>query len=293
MSSFNAKQIEQLLKPINSTRVLSDGKGFSHVSQQDILAHLTRIFGFGNFDIDVEQVELVFETEQTDPKTGALTNRFDVCYKALVRLTIRNEDGNYVCHFENGSMETARNQSRGDAHDLAYKSAISLSIKRAAIALGDQFGLSLYNKGQMSALVKNTLVGITSDTIPADVQEGVPQQVSLGNDEKDDQTPASTKLAKVVPIAKAVEVPEPVVIATADTEKPLAVAQFASGDLLRSVYQSIQEATTLEELRRIWTQNFEVLDIGFAMKSGDSSWLAILRTEIELRRVIIEGNPNE
>jgi hypothetical protein len=78
-----------------------------------------------------------------------------------MRLTIRDEHGKEVCHYEDGSTATAQNQTLGDAHDLAMKSAISLAKKRAAINLGDQFGLSLYNKGQMSALVKGTLVRVT------------------------------------------------------------------------------------------------------------------------------------
>src|SRR5699024_8042732 len=89
------------------------------------------------------------------------------------------------CHFENGSTATAQNQTLGDGHDLAYKSAISLSVKRAAIALGDGFGLSLYNKGQMSALVMDTLVHPVAPSDSEDVQDGVEQQVSLGNDEVD------------------------------------------------------------------------------------------------------------
>lgn len=59
----------------------------------------------------------------------------------------------------------------------------SLSIKRAAIALGDQFGLSLYNKGQIDPLVIRTLVGVPE--IQEDLQADIPQQVSLGNDEID------------------------------------------------------------------------------------------------------------
>ena len=179
---FNAKQVDQLLKPINPKRVLRDGKGHAHVSQQDILAHLIRVFGFGNFDIDVVSVEPIFEHPRMngDKPTG----RFDVCYRALVRLTVRDEEGN-TCHFENGSTATAQNQTLGDGHDLAYKSAISLSVKRAAIALGDGFGLSLYNKGQMTALVMDTLVHPVAPSDSEDVQEGVAQQVSLGNDEVD------------------------------------------------------------------------------------------------------------
>jgi hypothetical protein len=182
--TFTPEQVSQLLKPINNARVLADGKGHAHVSQQDILAHLIRVFGFGGFDIEVLAVECVFEQGRTpEPVT-----RYDVCYRALVRLTVKDASGTAVCTYENGSTATAQNQSRGDAHDLAYKSAISLSVKRAAIALGDQFGLSLYNKGQRTALVMGTMVG--SPTVEArmtshDVQDGVAQQVAMGNDEAD------------------------------------------------------------------------------------------------------------
>jgi hypothetical protein len=184
---LNEKQIKQLLQPINPKRVLRDGKGNAHVAQQDVTAHLTRIFGFGNWSKDVLSVELVFEEPRL--KDGKPTGRWDVCYKALVRLEINDEHGNFLTAFEDGSMGTALNQTRGDAHDLAYKSAISLSTKRAAKDLGDQFGLSLYNKGQMTALVGATLVGLPDEV--EEVQSHVEQQVSMGNDEIDrDPDPA-------------------------------------------------------------------------------------------------------
>lgn len=185
---LTSQQVRQLLKPIAPQRVLKDGKNHSHVSQQDVLAHLIRVFGFGNFDTDVIRAELVFEENSLDKKTGEPNPaRWDVCYRAMVRLTIRDPDGNELCHYENGSTATAQNQTRGDAHDLAFKSSISLSVKRAAIALGDQMGLSLYNKGQMSALVRGTLVmpDTKTDDAPEDMQDGVEKQVSLGNDEID------------------------------------------------------------------------------------------------------------
>ena len=265
---FSQAQIEQLLRPINPVRVLTDGKGFSHVSQQDILAHLTRIFGFGNFDIDVLNVELVFEHDRGQ-------DRFDVCYKAQVRLTVRNEYGNKVCHFENGSMETSQNQKRGDGHDLAYKSAISLSIKRAAIALGDQFGLSLYNKGQMSALVRSTLVGLPL-TEPVDVQEGVSKQVSLGNDETEAEVPNTPVIAPVV----AIQPPKPVegVVTSTDAVK-------APAGLLPATYEAIKEATELDPLRAIWVRNANYLDEQF--NAGGDIWT--LRILIERRKAEIEG----
>ena len=186
---FTRAQVDQLLQPINTRRVLRDGKGHSHVSQQDVLAHLIRVFGFGNWDVDVLSTECVFEMERL--KDGQPTGRWDVCYRAMARLTIRNPEGEEICHYEDGSTATAENQKRGDAHDLAYKSAISLSKKRAAIHLGDQFGLSLYNKGQTKPLVMATYVLPDGEAAGKDVQEGVEQQVSLGNDEIEHDLDAS------------------------------------------------------------------------------------------------------
>lgn len=186
MSALTEQQITQLLQPINPRRVLRDAKGHSHVSQQDILAHLIRVFGFGSFDIDVLDSTCVFEDQHVGKDGKARQGRFDVCYRALVRLTIRGPGGETLCHLENGSTATAQNQTRGDAHDLAYKSAISLSVKRAAIALGDQFGLALYNKGQTAALVMGTLVHAPEGSeADGDIQSDVPEQVALGNDEQD------------------------------------------------------------------------------------------------------------
>lgn len=270
---FTPEQITQLLRPINSSRVLSDGKGFSHVSQQDILAHLTRIFGFGNFDIDVKNVELVFEHER--PSGG----RFDVCYKALVRLTIRDQHGNEICHFENGSMETSQNQTRGDGHDLAYKSAISLSVKRAAIALGDQFGLSLYNKGQKEALVRAVLVP-SQGTQTTDVQEGVPQQVSLGNDEKE----ATVEVAQIIPNTKPIKAkPQEVKV---NEETP-----GASVGLLKVALSIIHNATTLDQLRNVFTQNAKHLNQLFETEPGK---FITLSQEIDVVRARIgkEETPN-
>ena len=55
---------------------------------------------------------------------------------------------------------------RGDAHDMAIKTAETQALKRAAINLGDQFGLSLYKKGSTGPLVRK-IVGF----VPAE-QDG-------------------------------------------------------------------------------------------------------------------------
>jgi hypothetical protein len=187
---FTPTQVEQLLRPINQRRVLRDGKGHSHVSQQDVTAHLIRMLGFGGFDVEIHGPHLIFESERTN-NAGEPTGRWDVCYRAMCRLIVKDPDGEEIAHYEDGSTATAQNQTRGDAHDLAYKSAISLSKKRAAINLGDQFGLSLYNKGQLEALVMGTLVRPEGEADgERDIQQGVSQQVSLGNDEVDHEPAA-------------------------------------------------------------------------------------------------------
>ena len=48
--------------------------------------------------------------------------------------------------------------SRGDAHDNAVKTAESQALKRMAINMGTQFGLSLYRDGQIEDVVRLTLV---------------------------------------------------------------------------------------------------------------------------------------
>src|SRR5206468_12576286 len=79
----------------------------------------------------------------------------------------------------------------GDAHDFAAKNAVSYALKRCATDLGDQFGLSLYNKGQLAPLVAGTLVKGTASLIPADqpdMEKDVPQQVDLGEERVDTAT---------------------------------------------------------------------------------------------------------
>lgn len=239
---FTRDQVDKLLLPIGTNRVLRDPKGNSHVSQQDVIAHLNRMFGFGNFDTDIIKVELVFEapTAKRGNNGQPIPDRWDVCYRALVRLTIRDEHGNEICHYENGSTATAQNQARGDAHDLAYKSAISLSVKRAAINLGDQFGLSLYNKGQTSALVKVTLVMPEGETSETDVQKDVEQQVSLGNDEIDSDLVGASPdgdsgwLAEITRAISAATTPE-ALLAVGD----IIDARLATGQLSRVDYEAV------------------------------------------------------
>lgn len=229
MNQLTVAQVKQLLAPIRPVRVLQDPRNNSHVSQQDVTAHLTRIFGFGNFDTQIVSLDLVFEAERANKETGVLTGRWDCCYRCRFRLTIKNPDGTVLATYEDASCGDAQNQNRQDAHDLAMKSAISVAKKRCTINLGDQFGLSLYNKGQMEALVRGTLVlpdGWQDEVAKADVQEGIQQQVSMGTDET--EKPADPDEAQVAAIAASLGATVVTEEKPTDTEQAVARARKAA-----------------------------------------------------------------
>ena len=186
---LNSEQVAQLLKPIKPSRVLQ-ANGQSHVPAYDVAAHLTRILGFGGWETDLLGTTLLFETsERRQRKTQNGVVEYEVWtvgYSATVRLTVKDPTGAVVAHWENGAAGDAVNQpSRADAHHLALTTAISTAMKRcAAFGLGDQFGLSLYNKGSLKPLLGLTLVGPLEASAAVDPESHVEKPQSLGNDER-------------------------------------------------------------------------------------------------------------
>lgn len=190
--SFTREQVEQLLRAINPKRVLRN-EGQSHVAQQDIRAHLTRIFGFDGWDKEILELRCVRDQWITVPAKEKRPAREvpAVTYLCRLRLTIRDPSGAVAKVSEDVGTGTSPNlPGYGDAHDFAAKNAVSYALKRCAVDLGDQFGLSLYNKGQTSALVGRTLVMPGGGDPAGDVEADVPQQVSMGDNE-DAPSPAS------------------------------------------------------------------------------------------------------
>ena len=150
---MNKAQYEQLLKPLNPSRVSSrDGMGgrkLAYLEAWDVKAHLIRIFGFGGWNWTVNTAELAFE-EKTDKGT------WSVGYKVIGTLTIPCLE---FCSYTEASVGSAFLPQRGEAHDMAIKTGESDALKRAAINLGTQFGLSLYNNGSYADVVMATLDG--------------------------------------------------------------------------------------------------------------------------------------
>lgn len=161
-------QIGQLLKPVNVARVRRKD-GNSYMEAHDIKAHLTRVFGFGNYDSEVFDLHLMYERPGKNKRGD---DAISVGYRAGVRLTVRGPDGATLATFTEYAAAGAPNyplSKLADAHDMAMKSAASYALKRCAIHLGDQFGLSLYNNGSTGAFVGGTLVGAERPDAPDDV----------------------------------------------------------------------------------------------------------------------------
>jgi len=155
-------QVERLVKAIDPAHV-ENKRGLSYMAQHEARAELTRIFGYGNWDSRVEEMILIYETkiEKGDPQYPAKGDGkpyYVACYRAGVRLRIRDYHGNPVCEFlEYHAEENAPLPNRGEAHAMAMTSVESYALRRAALGLGDRLGLGLYDKGSQTALVRGTL----------------------------------------------------------------------------------------------------------------------------------------
>ena len=87
-------QIQRLMRGIDPNHI-DKKRNLSYMAQHEVRAELTRIFGVGNWDSQVVNLERLWEdTYEKDGKTY-----YRVCYAASVRLTIRDYWGNQVCQF--------------------------------------------------------------------------------------------------------------------------------------------------------------------------------------------------
>lgn len=146
---LNKQQYDQLLKPLNESRVAKRGQAgrqLSYLEAWDVKAHLIRIFGFGGWSADVQESVLAFEDKNEK-------GQWNVGYKVVLRLTIPTLN----CTYTEAAVGAANLPQRGEAHDMAIKTAESDALKRAAINLGTQFGLSLYQNGSLRDVVVQTL----------------------------------------------------------------------------------------------------------------------------------------
>lgn len=165
MARINLQQFNFLMARIKSVRIAKrklGNKQFSYLESWDVRAHLIRIFGFGNFDAEVLDSNLIGVYDYVTKRDGNEVPMVEVMWQVTFALTIRDENGDQLCRYVEtavGSATKGRDGAGlGDIHDNAVKSATSDALKRCAINMGTQFGLSLYNSGQESDVVTNTLI---------------------------------------------------------------------------------------------------------------------------------------
>lgn len=153
MKGLTRTQIQRLMRGIDPTHV-DRKRGLAYMAQHEVRAELTRIFGYGNWDSQVEAMDRMWEESyEKDGKTY-----YRICYRAAVRLTIRDYWGNTVCSFVEYHAEANSGlPDRGEAEAMAITSVESYALRRAALGLGDRLGLGLYNDGKIDPLVRGTL----------------------------------------------------------------------------------------------------------------------------------------
>jgi hypothetical protein len=143
-----------LMSPLNPARV-SKRDNMSYLEAWDVKASLIKVFGFGGFSSELIESEILDYREQPQRNNPAKMN-WKVTAKAVVRLTIHQTGAVYTEAAIAGSMQPDITESM----DMAIKSAESDALKRAAIFLGTQFGLSLYSNGRTGDVVQRVFAPV-------------------------------------------------------------------------------------------------------------------------------------
>jgi len=170
----------------------------SHLEAWDVRRQLIRIFGFDGFTVETQALDLVHENpnpnyrkkNKAGEEYGPTYTAWTIVYRAQVRLTVKATDGRPLTVFEDAAAGDAVNQpSVGDAHDLAMKTALSQALKRCAVNLGDQFGLSLYNDGSQDAVVMRSLAYMGEPVAESEDTEVRPEPTPQGTTTPDPEPP--------------------------------------------------------------------------------------------------------
>jgi recombination DNA repair RAD52 pathway protein len=167
------KQVRTLVANLNPQRIAkrSGGRGaqLSYLEAYDVKATLIRVFGFGEFSAETTENRIV-DARQVAGKNGA--ENWNITVMTTVRLEIFQTGAVFI----ESAAHTATNSNYGEALDMAIKTSSSDALKRCAIYLGTQFGLSLYDNGATNDVVR-VVMAPTQTWPPANPnQEQQPQR---------------------------------------------------------------------------------------------------------------------
>lgn len=197
--TLTSEQYGSLMADLNPRRVASrsqSGSKLSYLEAWDVRAALIRNFGFGGFSVETLHSE-VYMLERDVPKSsGSGTTAFRATTIAHVQLKIAQFGAVYsevASSSQSGSVP-------GDVIDFALKTAVSDAMKRCAINLGTQFGLSLYRKGSTKDVIVRVVqpdqasfsfvptADLTPDDVAADIATGTVDPDRANGVESEDPT---------------------------------------------------------------------------------------------------------
>ena len=144
-------QLWYLLENLNPGQVAHRRQGSTNLSYMEawaIKATLIRVFGFGGYSSECISDELI-KAEQVPQSSNKDKFNWKVTYKATVRLTIHQTGAVY----QESAIADGSLPDFTESADAALKSAESDALKRCAIFLGTQFGLSLYDNASLMDVI--------------------------------------------------------------------------------------------------------------------------------------------
>lgn len=144
---FNKNQIEVLNKELDSNRIKIREKGnvsLSYIEGFDVIDTANLIFGYGNWSYLISKLEQVSQEQNHN-------QNFVVCYKAVVKLIIKDENHTKSISRQDVGFGTGVSKTLADSNENAGKEAVTDALKRAMRSFGNQFGNSLYDKSRNHA----------------------------------------------------------------------------------------------------------------------------------------------
>lgn len=167
------RQLRSLLANLNKDRVSGRKQGsktLSYLEAWDVKAALIKVFGFGGFSAVASEGQIISREAVTN-SYGKDAIRITVMCR--MDLTIHQLGATYSEY----AASSQTGQDPGDVLDFAIKTAESDALKRCAINLGTQFGLSLYNDGSTFDVVK---ISMGPDQEWPRPQKEAPAQPAIG-----------------------------------------------------------------------------------------------------------------
>jgi recombination DNA repair RAD52 pathway protein len=182
------KQLATLMRDLNPNRV-AKREGMSYLEAWDVKAHLTRVFGFGGFSSEVLASQIIFAQQVPQARDKNKTN-----WKVAAQVTLRLSIHQFGAVFTEVAVAGSSQPDFTESADMALKSAESDALKRAAISLGTQFGLSLYDNGSTADVIR-AIVEPHQEELLANLKKKTANEKSV--------QPAADEIAPPAPSAEA------------------------------------------------------------------------------------------